>query len=63
MANWKKAAKVLGTVGAIGGVCGAASGLIKWFKPEARDLPSEFSDQIKETVTQVMEAEKKKQQS
>ena len=58
--GWKTAAKVLGITGAVGGVCGAASGLIKWLKPEARDLPSEHADQIREYVKQAIDAERNK---
>ena len=58
--GWKTAAKILGGVGAVGGICGAAGALIKWFKPEARDLPSEHADQIREYVKTAIEAERKK---
>ena len=59
--GWKRAASILGAVGAVGAVAGAASGLIKWFKPEARDLPAEHADQIREYVEKaITEREKKK---
>ena len=60
MSGWKKAAKILGGIGAAGAVAGAAAGVIKFFKPEARDLPSEHADQIKEFVAKAMEEERKK---
>lgn len=61
MANgWKKTAKILGTIGTIGGFAGAAAGMIKWFKPEARDLPSEHAEQIREYVAEAIKSEREK---
>lgn len=59
MGKWKKAAKILGGIGAVGAIAGAAAGVIKFFKPEARDLPSEHADQIKEYVDKAIEAREK----
>lgn len=58
--GWKTAAKILGGIGAAGAVAGAASGIIKFFKPEARDLPSEHADQIKEYVDKAIAARESK---
>lgn len=63
MSGWKKAAKILGGIGAAGAVAGAAAGIIKFFKPEARDLPSEHADQIREYVEKAITERENKNKS